>query len=121
MRHFFQRPRTILAAISGLVLIAVALALAIPARSQFVPGTACLVQTQAQLLAEFGDFVGVGAITPQIMRNFVCSVPTLATGGGGPPGPGVFTTLQVINLAPNCVGQPPGTLWNNGFTVGVCH
>ena len=35
--------------------------------------TSCTVQTQSQLLSAFSDSVPAGSITPQTMRDFVCS------------------------------------------------
>lgn len=44
-----------------------------PARAQL----GCTALTQAQILSSFSDNVPSGGITPQTMRNFVCSIPTL--------------------------------------------
>ena len=165
----------------------------------------CTPKTQAQLLAAFSDNTHPSGITPQTMRNFVCStsvpggplnLPSWATtgrptapaqgafgfnttlnttevwtgstwlgnsvfAGGTVPGATIFTAagtgvavtnnatiggtltvdgeltvsagattingnLTVSNMIvtampTSCTGQTVGTLWNNGFTVGICH
>jgi hypothetical protein len=62
---------------------------------------ACTIQTQSQLLAEFSDLVPAGAITPQIMRNFVCS----SVG---------ITQTFTANINPNALQTNTLTFTNNG-------
>lgn len=56
--------------------------------------TQCTIQTQAQLLAEFSDLAPPGSITPQLLRNFICTSLNLATGPiSGAANPWVNTYL----------------------------
>lgn len=75
-------------ALAALVAL-VALATPTVARAQ----QACTPQTQAQLLAAFSDSAPPGSITPQVMRNFVCSTVTPALEAWTTPG--VFTNTQM--------------------------
>ncbi len=71
--------------VGGLVWLVAAL----PAHAQ----TACTPKTSQQLLQSFSDNSPAGSITPQILRNFVCSVPL-----GAPPAS--VSTSQLIFSPP---------------------
>lgn len=68
------------------------------------------VQTQAELLAAFADSDPAGAITPQVMRNFVGSVPIIASGVG-------FGLVATGNALPTAL--PLTQLWNYFKTVAA--
>lgn len=79
--------------------------------------TSCAVQTQAQVLASFADNVPAGAITPQTMRNFVCSVftPSYLEASAQPnPATGLFIpaalgpSLFTINVTNGATSQKKG-------------
>jgi hypothetical protein len=63
--------------------------------------TQCTVLSEAQLLVSFSDLSGPATITPQSMRNFVCSVIPLVT--SGPP-----AAVQSVTLTGDVTGTGSG-------------
>lgn len=77
--------------------------------------TSCIPQSQTQLLLAFSDSSPAGSITPQVMRNFVCSVPTLASVAASQtvPASPTGTTSQtgvMMGLGAIIVPQSSGTI-----------
>ena len=69
--------------------------------------TSCTVVSQSTLLNNFADNVPQGSIVPSMLRNFVCSVPSLAGGGGGgswtgPAVSAIDSTLLITGTTLGC-------------------
>ena len=69
--------------------------------------TSCTVQSQAQLLQAFSDNAPTKSITPQVLRNLVCS--TFSASGFAPSA----FIAWFFSLPTTPVNGSP-TFWNNG-------
>lgn len=81
--------------VSGVLMLGLA-----PAMAQ----TSCTAQSQAQLLTSFSDAAAPGSITPQTLRNFVCSTTGLLPAGV------VQLPIYTVATLPVCNSNTTGTL-----------
>ena len=79
----------------------------------------CSVLSQALLLLSFSDLVPTNAITPQSLRNFVCSVPSLANSQISLTLLGAVTGTGTSPITTTFGGIPAGYILANatGFTA----
>lgn len=82
--------------------------------------TSCSTQGKAQLLTEFSDVAAPGSITPQVLRNFVCS--TIIFSDSGTPwviqGPVTFNGAVVFASSASITGLTTLNL-TQSLTIGA--